>query len=262
MLFRFRSFLSVALIFVLAACSSSSGGSGGSSGTIGDGGNSPNSAPPSMRIGLPEVSGACLNLEKYYQRIRALPGTVSARKVTKSMGIQVTGNSLPRNFRLRLAAGNFQMKDATLADMSEFTEFKQEDCNKVTLTSAGHSDVYSIIRAKPDSITIQNDWGDLLTVTWKDLSKVQIEETSNVGDYLCDPNSRARLFTVMEISWGEASIFTPTLSGDLIDSNFLSQVIEATGYSASVYSEDKLLLVDRLKEMQALPVRTDLLQCY
>jgi hypothetical protein len=161
-----------------------------------------------------------------------------------------------------LAAGNFQMKDATLADMSEFMEFKQEDCNKVTMISPGHNDAYTIIRAKPDSITLQNDWGDLLTVTWRDLSKVQIEETSNVGDYLCDPNSRARLLTVMEISWGDASIFTPTLSGDLIDSGFLSQVIEATGYGASVYSTDKLLVVDRLKELQAAPVRTELLQCY
>jgi hypothetical protein len=255
-----------AMILALAACSSSNSGSSdapsASGGQGSDGSNPSNSTLQSMKIGLPEVSGTCLNVEKYYQRIRALPGAISARKVTKNMSIQVTGNSLPRNFRLRLAAGSFQMKDATLADMTEFTDFKQEDCSKVTMTSPGHSDVYNITRAKPDSLTLQNDWGDLLTITWKDVSKVQIEQTSKVGDYLCDPNSQAKLTSVSEITWGESVIFTPTLPGDLIDSGYLNQVIEATGYAASVYSEDKLLVVDRLKELQAAPVRAELLQCY
>lgn len=263
-----RSLFLVALIFVFTACSSSSNNdeSAANPGSATDGGdgssNSPTSQPPSMKIDLPEVSGNCLNVEKYFQRIRGLPSTTSVRKVTKSIGLRTTGNSLPRNFRLRLAAGNFQVVDTTTADSPDFLDLKQEDCSKAYFKAEGRNEAYTITRAKQDSVTLQDEWGGELTVTWKGLNKLQIDEVSNVGDLLCDPNSKARLTTTSEITWGTPEILTSTLPGDLVDADYLKQVIEATGYSASVYSESNQLVVDRLKELSATAVRGDLLQCY
>ncbi len=261
---------SLLMCFFLAACQGSSG-SGSDNGSAaqgggGDGDNGNNGSgpkpPPNMRIDLPEVTGTCLNLEKYFQRIRGLPTTVSARKITKDMEFRVTGNNIPRNFLLRLAAGNFQMADATLADIPEIVEVKQEECTKVTLRIEGRDEIYKITRAKPDSLTLENDWSNQITVTWKAVNRLQWETISTVGDFLCDPNSRGRLQTISEITWGNPDIFTDSLPADTIDRNYLKLVIEATSYPASIYSETNDLVVNRLKELRSWPVRADLLQCY
>lgn len=263
-----RSFI-LALFFVLAACSSNNsssddGATGSGSGSGSDNGSpgQPAPVPPSMKIDLPEVGGACLNLEKYFGRIRSLPQTVSARKITTDMSFRATGNNIPRNFLLRLAAGNFQMLDGTLADMPEFVEVQQPDCNKLTMKIDGGDNVYKIIRAKQDSLTLENEWSGQMTVTWKAANKMQIEMISSIGDYLCDPNSRGRLQTITEVTWGNADIFTTALEEKAIDPVYLRQVIDATGFPTSVYAENNQLSVNRLKELKAWPVRADLLQCY
>lgn len=250
-------FLLVALIFVFAACGSSNSNAPGENAAAGG-----DISPADLQIELSEVSGTCLNLEKYFQMVRSLPATVSARKLTKDIGIRITGNNLPRNFRMRLAAGNFQMLDATMADIPDFIDVKQEACSKVFLNTDGHREVYNIARAKPDSLTLENEWSGQWTITWKAVNKVQMDVISNVGDLLCDPNSKARLQTVTEITWGNSDIFTQTISADTISADYLEMVVEATGYPASLYSENKTLVVDRLKELQAWPVRAGFLQCY
>ncbi|MGZ5279119.1 MAG: hypothetical protein ACXWC9_04210 [Pseudobdellovibrionaceae bacterium] len=261
-------YLILALFLGLAACNPSSSDESPTASAVDsptDGGNNspaPAPAPENLRIDLPEVTGACLNLEKYFGRLRSMPQTVPARKITTDMSFRATGNNIPRNFLLRLAAGNFQVKDATLADMPEFVEIKQEDCNKVTMKNEGGDSVFKILRAKPDSLTLENEWSGQTTVTWKAVDKMQFEMISNVGDFLCDPNSRGKLQTISEITWGKPEIFTETLAEDAIDLGYLKQVIEATGYPASIYSETNQLSVNRLKELHAWPVRTDLLQCY
>jgi len=261
-------YLILALFLGLAACSSSSSDDATEAsaaqvpGNDGSNGPAPTPAPENLRIDLPEVTGTCLNLEKYFGRLRSLSQTVSARKITTDMSFRATGNNIPRNFLLRLAAGNFQIKDATLADMPEIVETKQEDCSKVTMKTEGGDSVFKILRAKPDSLTLESEWSGQLTVTWKAVDKMQIEMISYVGDFLCDPNSRGRLQTIAEITWGKPEIFTDAVGADAIDSSYLKQVIEATGYPASVYTETNQLSVNRLKELHAWPVRTDLLQCY
>jgi hypothetical protein len=270
-----RSFL-LALFFVLAACTSSNhdnssdgsangsgSGSGSGSGQGSDAGPTQTPPPPpSMKIDLPDIGGDCMNLEKYFGRLRSLPTTVSARKLTTDMSFRATGNNIPRNFLLRLAAGNFQIQDATLAEIPEIVETRQEACTKVVMKTDGGDSTYNIIRAKPDSLTLENEWKTQMTVTWKGSNKMQIEMVSNVGDFLCDPNSRGRLQTVSEITWGNPDIFTQALADDAVDPAYLKQVIDATGYPTSVYAENNQLSVNRLKELHSWPVRTELLQCY
>ena len=265
-----RSYL-LALFFVLAACTSSSNhdnpsdspANGSGSGSGSDAGPTQTPVPPpSMKIDLPDIGGDCMNLEKYFGRLRSLPTTVSARKITTDMSFRATGNNIPRNFLLRLAAGNFQVQDATLAEIPEIVEARQEACTKVVMKTAGGDETYTIVRAKPDSLTLEDEWKNHMTVTWKASNKMQLEMVSNVGDFLCDPNSRGRLQTVSEITWGNPDIFTQALEDNAIDPAYLKQVIDATGYPTSVYAENNQLSVNRLKELHSWPVRTELLQCY
>jgi hypothetical protein len=262
--------LMIALIFLLmtmTGCQNSSGGSAdnGTGGAFDGNGNGDGSTPvppANMKIDLPEVTGTCLNLEKYFQRLRSLPTTVSARKLTKDMSFKATGNNIPRNFLLRLAAGNFQMNDATLAEVTEFVEVKQEACTKVIMRIEGRDEPYKITRAKPDSLTLENEWANQITVTWKAVNKLQFESISTVGDFLCDPNSRGRLQTIMEITWGNPDIFTEAIPEGTVDRDYLKLVVEATAYPATIYSETNALVANRLKELHSWPVRADLLQCY
>jgi hypothetical protein len=259
--------LMIALIFLLmTGCQGSSSGSAentpGAFDGNGNGDNNPQPPPASLKIDLPEITGTCLNLEKYFQRLRTLPTSVSARKLTKDMSFRATGNNIPRNFLLRLAAGNFQMADVTLAEIPDFVEVKQEACAKATMKIEGRDEVYKIIRAKPDSLTLENEWSNQITITWKAVNRLQFESISTVGDFLCDPNSRGRLQTVTEITWGNPDIFTESIPEGTVDRDYLRLVVEATAYPATIYSETNALVANRLKELHSWPVRADLLQCY
>ncbi len=251
-------FLLFALVLALAACNSS-GGSGGSAGALGDQAPLP---PASLKIDLADVSGACLNLETYFQRIRSLPSNVAVRKFTTDMSFKATGNSIPRNFLLRLAAGNFEMSDVTLGEVPDFVDVRQTACEKVTMRIEGRDEVYKIARASKDSLTLLNDWSLQKTFTWKGSNHLQIETISTIGDYLCDPRSKGRLQTISDVSWGNADIFTAALPAGSIDSSYVKMVIEATNYPNTVTTESNQLVVDRLKELRAWPVRVDLYQCY
>jgi len=96
------------------------------------------------------------------------------------------------------------------------------------------------------------------------LCSLSFESISVVGDYLCDVNSRGKLRTNQEITWGQPDIFVEALEEEEIDADFLRLVTDATDYSKSLYGDTlpKRLLVSHLKELQSRQVRSELLQCY
>jgi len=245
-----------------------------------------------FKVGLERVStDKCLNVEKYFATIRTFPTETKVRKMTTDFRMRA-GYNLPRNFYLRLAAGNFQILDTEISQVPDFAEMKQTDCDSVVMATEGHSETYKVVSAKKDSITFKNEWGGDTTVTWTSPTSIQFDVTSVVGDYLCDANSQGKLTVTQQINWGDSSILTESLSENTISSSFLSLVSQATGYSMnSLYTApattemppadgaadpsqphamadnsspnvDRRLVVSRLKELQALPVRSELTQCY
>lgn len=229
--------------------------------------------PAEVAIGLQSVSNdECLNVARYFELIRSLPGTTSARKYSKDLILKTTGASLPRNAYLRAVAGNFRFLDTGISQIPDFPQLTQEGCGQIKFNPEGYDLVYKITSAKKDSVTYQNEWDGQTTVTWKTPNSLELTTTSVVYDNLCNSDSRAKLTVVEKISWGHAGIFRSGVETSEISSDFLSLVSEAKGvpvsglYSASLNSENvdggKLLSVEKLKELQLKPTRSELDQCY
>ncbi|MEZ0390682.1 MAG: hypothetical protein ACAH59_00605 [Pseudobdellovibrionaceae bacterium] len=268
-----------------------------------------------MQIELSEVSDSrCLNIEKYFQLLRDLPAETRARKMTKDLNVRTIGASLPRNFFLRLAAGNFQIRDGNLTEFPELLKVTQAECTSVTFNEEGHQEIYKIKEANADSLLLENNWDGQIFIRWTSPVSMEFRTTSVVGDYLCSGSSKAKVTVSETINWGRDDIFTTTIGDSEIDPSYLSLVSEATGFAfVSLYSNqvppafspkpiptpqpeqpeeegeddsitpdpedvgpgmfvnddiqptapgDRQLVVSKLKELQASPIRPDLMMCY
>jgi hypothetical protein len=184
-----------------------------------------------MQIDLSEVSSdKCLNIQKYFEIIRSMPAVTKARKITSNFDIK-NGSSLPRNFYMRLAAGNFQVQDGNLSELPDFMTVEQAECDSVVFRADGHDEIYKIKKSTKESVTLENDWQGQLHIQWRTPFSVDISTTSVVGDYLCSSSSKAKLTVTHNITWGNESIFTDTLAEKAIDTSYLSVVSDATGFA-------------------------------
>jgi hypothetical protein len=260
-------FLAIAL--VLTACENKTSSSGPTEAVPSEDLN----VPTEVAIRLEEISSEqCLNVGRYFEKIRTFPPAISARKLTKDLRFRVTGASLPRNAYLRAVAGNFRFNDTEMSQLPDFPQFTQEGCSQIKFNPEGYNLIYKIISAKKDSITFENEWDGQTTVTWKSPSSLELTTTSMVYDNLCNSASRGQLTVVEKISWGDAGIFRSGLSIEEIDLEFLSIVSQAKGVSVnSLYQissnlesvdGERVLSVERLKELQSKPTRVELDQCY
>jgi hypothetical protein len=184
-----------------------------------------------MSVNLADVSSdKCLNLQKYFNAIKALPEETRVRKVTSDFNAKNSGN-LPRNFYLRLAAGNFQIIDGNLVELPDITTVEQVGCEKVIFRAEGHQEAYKIVKATKDSLALENDWSGLTVYKWTSPLTMEITNTTVVADYLCNGDNRARVSVTHDISWGTDSIFTETLPEKAIEPAYLSLVSDATGFA-------------------------------
>lgn len=292
---NFQKVVWAVLVLMLSAC--------GARKDEGSAAPSPSAADPitdavqrgSLNLPLEGVSSdQCLNLEKYFASIRGFPPETKVRKMTTNFRM-LSDSGLPRNFYLRLVAGNFQILDADLSATPDFPELKQEGCETLTFTRGDQVLSYKIVSPKKDSLTYLDDWGGQTTVTWLSPLRIQMDRVSVASDNLCDGGDRGKFLVTQEITWGDSSIFTEAMDEKAIDQKFLSAVSTAKGtslnllYSSPVMTEppvesemgdgdgshgeraltewqpvdaDRKLLVSRLKELQAMPIRQDLIQCY
>lgn len=192
----------------------------------------------SREVLLAEVSTEeCLNVESYFNVLRAQSEDTRARKMTNDFKVKTIKASLPRNFYLSLAAGNFQIIDSGIHEVPEITFVKQDGCNTVTFMAPGHDEVYKITRAKPDTLTFENDWGGETTIQWKDPYTMRYTTSSVVTQDLCSSGSKARVTVEQTITWGDDSVHTSTIGEKAIDPAYLALVSEATGFMFnSLYS--------------------------
>ncbi len=241
----------------------------------------------SLNVSLNEISSEeCLNLGKYFERIRTFPGETKTRKVSTDFRI-ISDGGLPRNFYQRLVAGNFQLIDSELKETPDFPMMEQSDCQNVTLVEGETKVTYKIVSAKKDSLKYENAWGGLTAVTWKSPTWIEFEMISPVSDNLCQSGSKGRSSLTYEITWGDSSIYTDQLPEKMISQKFLQSVATAKGvplsslYTSPAFRDvesgaedessdidrqlvdsDSSLLVSRLKVLQDLPVKPELLLCY
>ena len=217
----------------------------------------------SVNIDLAELnSQGCLNIEKYFQRIRSLPTDTSVRRVTTDFDF-LSGNGLPRKFYDRITAGNFEISDATLSDLVDIPVVAQTDCEQVLFPFDGHAQAYEVASSGPNFIVFEDQWGGRSRITWLDPNSLQIEVVSLVNDNLCNSGSQGKIRSLRKISWGLAERASPTLPGNSISPQFLEKVSSAKGYaSEDLYNEAGDLLADKLKELKLKSLNNELFQCY
>jgi hypothetical protein len=287
-----HTILGIGFLFLTAACTSGS--------------DSPGDNPSATQfiphhdspIELSEVSSdECLNLQTYYKTLLSLSPNTPTRKITTEFQTTPIENhtGISRNFLLRSAAGNFEVEDTPISEVSEFVPLEQTKCETVVFKGEGHEDSYTIKKFTKDSLTLENDWNGQLLVQWISPTSLKIVHSYFIGNYLCDERSMVQAHSSSMISWGGEDVSSSTLPENAINPEFLSLVTEATGFSleslyttihipveippapeqptvppevpgdfpgGSPVAAERKLLVEKLKEMRMQPVRAELLTCF
>lgn len=191
----------------------------------------------SRSVELSEVSnGQCLDLQKYFDLLQGMPGDTRVRKVTTDFVVKNIKNQLTRNFYLSLVAGSFLIEDGNIHELPDLMRVQQTGCESIMYAAEGHSEVYKVTEAKPDSITFENEWGGSTQVTWKSPTSLEMQTVSIVNEDLCR-SAKARTIADHTISWGDDGIFAATLGEKEIDPSYLALVTEAKGFALnSLYS--------------------------
>lgn len=287
-----NSFLGIGILFLSLACSKGGGGGHGAGGTSAQ---SVHYRDPS--IALAEVSSdQCLNLEKYYQALLSLSPDIKARKITTSFQTSQAENhtDISHNFLLRLAAGSFEIQDSLVSQVPEFIKVEQAGCEKVTFKAEGHQDVYSIKAATKDSLTLENEFNGQMIIKWESPNNISFQHKYYVGNFLCDEKSLVLALLNSNVNWGGEEVATATVPTGIVNPDFLALVAEATGFpmetlfttppaapvapssdssgvrsgiewasseNPRLVSNERVLSVDKLKELRAHPMKPELGAC-
>lgn len=280
--------LLIGALFLTTACSHSGGDS-----------ERPNLAQATpyrdRAVPLSEISSdQCLNLQTYYQALLSLAPDVQARKITTEFSTTAIQNhpKFTPHFLARVAAGNFAVEDRAVASLPELGPMQQTGCETVVFQGAGHQNVYKITEFTKDSLTLKNEWNGEKTIKWISPTSLSIVQTDMIASDLCSDDAMMQIHVTTSYNWASNALASVTLPGNAIKSEFLKQVSDAKAFSLeSLFttappavpspapapeepanppdvggtgvpaSGEKLLLVDKLKELTNQQGRPDLGIC-
>lgn len=241
--------LSIVAIFGLCGCG---GGSSGGPGAF-------SFSDPEVK--LDSVSNSkCLDIGKFTEALRSKH--LLARKIIQDVNFAPINGGVSRNFSLRTAYGLMAVDDRFLDEMEEFGTSVQTGCESVVFSDSAGGETFSVLKASHDSITVSDSWDSRLTYKWISPTSMRVTHSYVWGDFNCQDKNKVRVTVEMLISWS-GGVQTETINRNMINSDFLSLVSQASGYPVeNIFVGDSEISVPKLREMAAAPPHEDLKLCH
>jgi len=228
-------------------------------------------SPPPNRTTLELDSLApagCLNLANYFSGINALDPALLVTEVSTDFDLKSTW-AIRANFRQLMAYTNFRLSSRPLADFHEFQGVMQTDCETITTVGAdGAEEVYKVKNFSRDSISAEHEDGRSLHYQWLGPERMRVELKYSVYDLPCTKGNPiwARLTRVVDWSGAPLTEIPLPESPFAVNEELLQHLAESVGRTtAELFAEGpgsaRILLVEKAREMAALPVKEELLAC-
>lgn len=214
----------LASVLLFAACDSNNGSGG---------------THRSVNVELAEVADdECLNVQKYFQILRSMPGTPVRYMTTDFEATALKNNFVSPNFRRRSAYQSFFLEDTTMSRVVEIRPLVQRDCETLTYVAGSEAAEFRIVATGPDFLAVENDFDEKLTYKWLSPTSMQFVHEYGNGDLNCHDKSNAMLKVTRELVWGNPAIVrAATLPLGRISERYINLLTQATGFpKAELYS--------------------------
>ncbi len=220
-------------------------------------------------VQLEQVSGICLDINKFSKAFLALDPGLKLLRVTKNFSFE-SEHPAREEFKLIAAYSAFEVSRDLLSNVNPFDAYSQTDCSTVEFIGADHfSEKYTVKHSSPNSILAQTDKRKEVGFTWISPNQFALHLRYPIYDLPCTEGSG--FVSVDKIfDWSEDQPLAIDLNTSplAIDRGFLKTYADIVDYTfadlfleLSSAGDFNLLNFQRLNEMAARPIPHKYILC-